>query len=119
VTGIYVSGYNHSRFRPTFYRDLRLWQGTINIKLPAETDDGGLIPDERIRGRDPIDANQDFLIRPCKLTGFLGYQILPINKATGKPNEYHGSKTIELSLKEKIYLQPNEELEVELQGFKD
>lgn len=69
--------------------------------------------------RDPfdLDANQDFLIRPCKLKGVHGYQILPIDCVTGDPRGHHASKWIEISLKEKIDVQPGEELEVELQEF--
>ena len=87
VRGTYVSGLKHSPRRPKLYQDLGLWQGTINIQLPAETDQNILIPNERIPGRDPFDSeeNQDFLIRRCKLKGVLGYQILPIDKATGAP----------------------------------
>jgi len=96
-----------------------MWQGTINIQVPAETDEPLLIPNKRIPGRDSIDldSNQDFLIRPCKLKGVVGLQILPVDKATGEPRGHHVSKIIEISLKEKIDLRPDEELEVELQEF--
>jgi hypothetical protein len=117
VKGTYVSGCNHSQYRPKLYEDLGLWRGTINIQLRAETDGRFLIPNERIPGRDPIDADQDFLIRPCKLKGVVGYQILPIDKATGDPRGHHASKKIEISLKKEIELRPNEEIEIELQGF--
>jgi hypothetical protein len=96
---------------------LGLRRGTINIQLPAETDGRFLIPNERVPGRDPIDVNQDFLIRPCKLKGVVGYQILPIDKATADPRGHHAKKQIEISLKEEIELRPDEEIEVELQGF--
>ena len=121
VTGTYVSGLQHSQFRPKFCQDLGLWQGTINIQLPAATDESILIPLDKIPGRDPIDfdSNQDFLIRPCKLKGISGYQILPIDKTTGEPRGHHSAKLIEITLRERIDLQPGEELEVELQGFED
>jgi CTP-dependent riboflavin kinase len=116
-----VSGLQHSQFRPKFCQDLGLWQGTINIQLPAATDESILIPLDKIPGRDPIDfdSNQDFLIRPCKLKGISGYQILPIDKTTGEPRGHHSAKLIEITLRERIDLQPGEELEVELQGFED
>ena len=119
VKGTYVPGANHSRLRPKFYELLGLWQGTINIQLPTETDEAILIPNERVPGRDPIDldSNQDFLIRPCILKGFAGYQILPIDKTTSEPRGYHAYKRIEIALKGTIQLQPNEELEVQLQEF--
>jgi hypothetical protein len=121
VRGVYVSGANHSPLRPMFYKSLCLWQGTINIQLPAETDEYFIVPNERTEGLDPIDleANQDFLIRVCKLRGVDGYQILPIDKTTKAPRGHHSSKIIEIALREKIKLEPNEELEVELQGFED
>ena len=56
---------------------------------------------------------------PCKLKGFSGFQILPIDKTTSEPKGYHLRKRIEIALKEKIPLEPNEELEVELQGFEE
>jgi hypothetical protein len=122
VRGTYVSGLSHSQRRPKLYQDLGLWRGTINIQLPAETDERILIPNERILGRDPFDLveeNQDFLIRHCKLKGVFGYQILPIDKTTSVPRGHHASKVIEISLKERIDVRPNEELEVELQGFEE
>ena len=117
--GTYVSGLGHSGRRPRLYESLRLWQGTINIKLPGNTDMRDLIPCDRTPGIDPFDfeENQDFLVRPCKLKGVHGYQLLPINKTTGEPRGHHASKVIEISLKERIELKPNEELEVELEGF--
>jgi hypothetical protein len=119
VSGVYVAGENHSRFRPKFYESLRLWQGTINIQLPAETDERVIVPNERVPGHDPIDlnANQDFLIRPCRLKGVAGYQILPIDKTTNAARGHHSLKRIEIALKEKIDLKPNEVLKVELEGF--
>lgn len=121
VRGVYVSGANHSRFRPKLYEHLGMWQGTINIQLPAETDEGVLIPDKRVPGCDPFDlsAHQDFVIRPCRLKGVFGYQILPIDKTTSEPRGHHTLKRIEIALKETIALEPDEELEVELQGFED
>jgi len=121
VKGTYVPGFKDSPRRPNLYQDLGLWQGTINIQLPAGTDRNILIPNERIPGRDPFDSeeNQDFLIRRCKLKGVLGYQILPIDKDTAAPRGHHASRVIEISLHKKIDVQPNEELEVELQGFED
>ena len=121
VKGRYVSGAGHSRFRPKFYEQLGLWQGTINIELPAETHEAILIPDERRPGCDPIDldANQDFLIRPCRLKGLAGYQVLPIDKTTGEPRGHHASRWIEIALREKIDLKPDEELEAELERFED
>ena len=89
------------------------------MQLPFETDERILIPKNRISGCDPIDldANQDFLIRPCKLKGVAGFQILPIDKTTGEPRGHYASRWIEISLKEKVAVQLGEELEVELQGF--
>jgi hypothetical protein len=119
VRGRYVPGSNHSRFRPKFYESLGLWQGSINIQLPADTDERLMIPNHRTPGCDPIDfdANQDFLIRACKLKGVVGYQILPIDKKTSEPRGIHAAKRIEIALKEKIGIKANEELEVELEGF--
>jgi CTP-dependent riboflavin kinase len=119
VKGRYVSGWNHSRFRPNLYRRLGTWPGTINIQLPADTDERILIPNERVIGHDQIDANsnQDFLVRRCKVKGILGYQILPIDKTMSVPRGYHAVRRIEVALKQKIELQPSEELEVELQEF--
>jgi CTP-dependent riboflavin kinase len=115
-----VSGLGHSGRRPRFYGSLGLWQGTINIQLSGDTDMRNLIPCDRRPGIDPFDfeeENQDFLVRPCKLKGVCGYQLLPINKTTGEPRGHHAEKVIEISLKERIELKPNEELEVELEGF--
>jgi hypothetical protein len=94
-------------------------QGTINIQLPPESDDRLLVPNKRVPGCDPIDENQDFLIRPCTLKGISGFQVLPIDKITGEPRGHHGTKRIEVSLRERIALQMDEELEVELLGFED
>jgi DNA-binding CsgD family transcriptional regulator len=98
---------------------LGTWPGTINIQLPADTDERILIPNERVIGHDQIDANsnQDFLVRRCKVKGILGYQILPIDKTMSVPRGYHAVRWIEVALKQKIELQPSEELEVELQEF--
>ena len=48
VKGTYVSGFGHSKYRPRLYEALGLWQGTINIQLPGETDERFLIPDKRL-----------------------------------------------------------------------
>jgi CTP-dependent riboflavin kinase len=117
LRGIYKSGCGHSKYRPKLYETLGLWPGTINIQLPVETDERFLLPTERVPGRDPIDSEQDFLIRACKLKGIIGLQMLPIDKTTGHPRGHHSSKTIEVSLSRKIDLRLGEELEVELQGF--
>jgi len=119
VRGVYVHGCNHSRCRPLFYKSLGLWQGTINIKLPEDTSESLIVPNERREGLDPFDLgeNQDFLIRACNLKGVDGYQILPIDKTTNDPRGHHSSKIIEIALKKKIEIKPNEELEVEMEGF--
>jgi hypothetical protein len=116
-----VSGSNHSRFRPKLYERLGLWQGTINIQLSAETYKAILIPTKRVPGCDEFDfdEHQDFLVRPCKLKGTLGYQILPIDKKTSAPRGLHAANTIEIALTAKIDLKAGEELHVELQGFED
>jgi hypothetical protein len=121
VRGQYVPGWNHSRFRPNLYRHLGMWQGTINIQLPTETDDRILIPVERVVGDDQVDvrSNQDFLVRRCKLKGTNGYQILPIDKTMNVPRGYHAVKRIEVTLRQRIEVQIGEELEVELLGFED
>ncbi len=77
---VYVPGCNHSGLRPKFYESLGLWQGTINFQLPRGTDEPLILPNKRVPGLDPIDlsANQDFLVRPCRLKGGSGYQILPM-----------------------------------------
>jgi hypothetical protein len=87
IEGVYIPGCNHSRLRPKFYDSLGLWQGTINIQLPLETDESLMLPNERVPGVDQIDldTNQDFLVRRCRLKGTSGYQILPIDKRTGEP----------------------------------
>jgi len=87
-----------------------------------ETDERFIIPSERIVGCDPIDLeyNQDFLVRPCRLKGVSDYQILPTDKTTkttAEPRGHHSLKRIEIALKEKIDIKPNEGLEVELEGF--
>jgi hypothetical protein len=119
VRGIYVPGHNHSGLRPKFYESLGLWKGTINIQLLPETDESLILPNERVPGLDPIDLNenQDFLIRPCRLKSGSGYQILPINKTTSQPRGHHSEKVIEIALTKKVEIKPNEELEVELEGF--
>ena len=121
VRGLYISGYKHSRLRPRFYESLGLWQGTINIQLPRETDESLIIPIERRAGLDPIDleSNQDFLIRACRLKGVEGFQVLPVDKTTSEPRGHHSSRIIEISLKNEIEITPNEELEVELKGFEN
>jgi hypothetical protein len=98
-----------------------MWQGTINIQLPTETDDRILIPVERVVGDDQVDvrSNQDFLVRRCKLKGTNGYQILPIDKTMNVPRGYHAVKRIEVTLRQRIEVQIGEELEVELLGFED
>jgi hypothetical protein len=119
LEGIYVPGCNHSGFRPKFYESLGLWQGTINIQLPPETDESLMLPDQRVSGVDQIDldANQDFLVRRCRLKRASGYQILPIDKKTGEPRGHHSDKVIEIALTERIQIKSNEKLEVELEGF--
>ena len=121
VRGVYVSGCNHSPLRPLFYASLGLWQGTINIQLPKDISESLIFPNKEKEGLDPIDlnANQDFLIRRCRLKGVEGYQILPIDKTTSAPRGHHSSKIIEISLEEKIELKPREELEVELRDFEE
>jgi hypothetical protein len=121
LKGVYTNGSNHSGRRPLFYKSLGLYQGSINIQLPQDTDESSILPNERVTGLDPIDlnANQDFLIRSCRLKGVEGYQILPINKTTKEPHGHHSSKIIEIALKDKIPIQPKEQLEVELEGFED
>jgi hypothetical protein len=119
LSGVYVSGVNDSRHRPKFYESLGMWQGTVNIQLPAETDERWILPCQRVTGRDPIDfeAKQDFLVRRCRLKGVAGYQVLPIDKTTGAPRGHHASKRIEITLVRRIDLEQGEELEVELEGF--
>lgn len=98
-----------------------MWQGTINIQLPPDTDEPIITPTIRIAGVDffDLEENQDFLVRPCMLKGVKGYQVLPIDKMTGVPRGHHSSKIIEISLESRINLQLSEELEVELEGFED
>jgi hypothetical protein len=102
-----------------FYKSLGLCIGSINIRLPQGTDESLILPNERREGLDPFDIaeNQDFLIRPCRLKGVDGYQILPIDKTRNDPRGHHSEKVIEIALKKKIAIKPNEELEVELEGF--
>jgi CTP-dependent riboflavin kinase len=119
VRGIYTSGCNHSGQRPKFYESLGVWRGSINIQLPQGTNESLILPNKRVLGIDPIDVNQDFLIRPCRLKGVTGYQILPIDKATSEPRGHHSDKVIEIALREKIEIKLNEELEVELEGFEN
>jgi hypothetical protein len=103
--------------RPKLYRHLGLRQGTINIQLSHDVGEDVLIPSVIIPGLDPIDVDQNFRIRPCNLKGVSGYQILPTDKQTGAPRGHYEQKQIEVSLSREIDLRPNEELEVELQGF--
>jgi hypothetical protein len=119
VRGVYVFGCNHSGLRPKLYESLGLWRGSINIQLPQETDESLILPNERVQGLDDIDlsANQDFLIRPCRLKGASGSQILPIDKTTNEPRGHHSEKVIEIALRSRIEIKPNEQLEVELEGF--
>lgn len=78
-----------------------------------------MLPNERVPGVDQIDldANQDFLVRRCRLKGTSGYQILPIDKRTGEPRGHHSDRVIEIALTERIQIESNEKLEVELEGF--
>jgi CTP-dependent riboflavin kinase len=119
VSGTYVSGHNHSARSPKFYESLGLWKGTINVQLPRETDESVILPKERVPGLDPFDQNenQDFLIRPCRLKGVSGYQIVPIDKTTSAPRGHHSEKVIEIALTKEIEIKPDEELEVKLEGF--
>ena len=119
VKGVYVNGWNHSGDRPKFYESLGLWRGSINIQLPPQTDGSLILPGRRVEGLDPVDMNQYFLIRPCKLRDSSGFQILPVDKNTDEPKGHYAEKVIEISLREKIEIKPNEELEVELQDFED
>lgn len=119
VRGVYVNGSNHSPLRPKFYKSMGLWQGSINIRLPAEIDESLIIPKKRVEGLDPIDADQYFLIRPCKLKDRRGFQILPVKKSTGDLQGHHAEGVIEIALTEKIELTANEQLEVELEDFDD
>jgi hypothetical protein len=119
VKGAYVLGCSHSGRRPKLYDSLGLYRGSINIQLPQGTDESSIIPVLEVPGLDSFDLteNQNFLIRRCRLKGVEGYQILPIDKTTGKPRGHHAEKVIEIALREKIDIKPNEELEVELEGF--
>jgi len=103
--------------RPKLYEHLGLWQGTINVQLWHGVTDDILVPRKIIPGLDPIDVDQSFRIRACRLKGVTGYQILPIDKQTGAPKGHYEQKQIEVALVEKIDLRPHEELEVELEGF--
>jgi CTP-dependent riboflavin kinase len=96
-----------------------LWQGTINIKIPDNTEECIIIPSVKKEGCDQFDVeeNQYFLIRSCKLKGVMGHQILPMCKATGKPRGRHAEKVIEIALKKEIEIKDGDELEVELEGF--
>ena len=116
IRGIYLSGLNHSPRRPKFYESLGLWQGTINIQVTTPIDSERLIPNRRVPGVDQFDfeENQDFLIRECRLKGTRGFQLLPIDKTTNTPRGHHDEGVIEISLKERIPLVANEDLEVEL-----
>lgn len=119
VKGMYVAGSNHSPRRPKFYENLALRQGTINVQLSPEAYGSILLPTKRVPGVDKFDfeENQDFLIRPCVLKGVRGYQLLPIDKTTGRPRGLHGGNIIEVSLVMDIDVKCGEELEVELQGY--
>jgi CTP-dependent riboflavin kinase len=117
IRGLYTSGANHSGYRPLFYKYLGLWQGTINIRVSSETDENILLPTKRIPGLDPIDENQDFLVRACVLKGVAGYQVLPINKHTGRPKGHHWLGVIEIGLVQHIDVKFGDELEVELGEF--
>jgi hypothetical protein len=66
--------------------------------LLPETDESLIVPTDRVQGLDPIDldANQDFLIRPCRLKGFAGFQILPVDKTTNQPRGHHAQRVIEI-----------------------
>jgi hypothetical protein len=117
VEGVYVDGAGHSRCRPKFYESLGMRQGSINIQLTAEKYDSLALPINRVQGVDQIDleANQDFLVRRCRLKGTRGYQILPIDKTTCEPRGRHSEKVIEITLTENIQIAPKEKLKVELE----
>lgn len=120
VKGTYrSSGSKHSEKRPKLYKSLGLRQGTINIKVPENTEEWIIIPNVRKEGCDQfdVDENQDFLLRSCRLKGVGGYQILPIDKTTGTPRGRHAEKVIEIALRKEIGIKDGEELEVELEGF--
>jgi hypothetical protein len=121
LKGTYVSGCGHSKHRPKFYESLGLWRGSINVQLATGTDEKWMLPNQRVPSCDPIDfeANQDFLVRTCRLKGVTGYQLLPIDKTTGVPRGHHASKQIEIALVKKIELKAGEQLEVELDGFEN
>lgn len=119
VRGKYVAGCGHSDLRPNFYENLRLHRGTINILVESGTQPGILVPTTRVTGCDPIDVDQDFLVRPCVLKDTCGYQILPVTKSTGRLAGHHAEGKIEIALVKKIDVQHGEELEVELQGFEN
>jgi CTP-dependent riboflavin kinase len=124
VRGTYIrDGNKHSKLRPKLYQRLGMYQGTINIQLPAEIYALLPLPNQRVPGLDPIDSptqhNQDFLVRRCKMNGAEGYQVLPVHKTSGEPRGLHAWKLIEITLKEEIKLRDGEELEFELQDFDD
>jgi len=121
IKGWYIQGCKHSSLRPLFYQSLGLWPGTVNIKMLGDTGESLILPNERIKGLDLIDlqANQDFLIRACRLKGVEGYQILPIDRTTSEPRGHHSEKVIEIALRKRIEIKDNEELEVELERFED
>jgi len=119
VRGKYVQGCAHSDLRPKFYERMQLHRGTINILVEAGTRQSILIPTIRVPGCDPIDVDQDFLIRPCILKGTSGYQILPVTKSTGRLAGHHAEGKIEITLVREIDLLPEERLEVELYGYED
>ena len=119
VRGKYVPGCGHSRHRPLFYAKLRLRCGTLNMIVEAGTEQSILIPITRVPGCDPIDFDQDFLIRPCFLKQVGGYQILPVTKSTNKLAGHHAEGIIEIALFKTIDVKPGDELEVELQDYED
>jgi hypothetical protein len=96
-----------------------LHRGTINILIEAGPQQDVLVPTIKVQGYDPIDADQDFLVRPCILKDTAGYQILPITRSTGRPAGHHAEGQIEVALVKKIDVQLGEELQVELQGYDD
>lgn len=119
VRGKYISGCGHSVHRPKFYEEMKLHRGTINILVEPGTQQSILVPTMKVPGYDPIDMHQEFLIRPCVLKRASGYQILPIDKSTGMVAGHHAGGIIEIALCKRIDLRPEEELEVELQGYED
>jgi hypothetical protein len=72
-----------------------------------------------VPGIDAFDSeeNQDFLIRPCVLKGVSGFQVLPIDRATGTPRGLHGGNILEISLIREVEVIHGDALEVELHGY--